>query len=255
MGWYLNPALSRFRAAVNVAYPQRDKTSDGTIGDPAHQATTSDHNPDPVGEPDAGSVDAWDMDVDLRSDDDAAAIEELKRVFQTHESSRYWIHNRQIASRSTGWRRAAYTGSNPHDKHVHWNTRESHENSTAPWTIKGGDVSLTPGQEGALGVAYQAGHSAITGEVRTPAAGSDPGGAEVWQTKVLVTIVEKLDILGAKLDGLTIPQPAAVDVEALAAALAPMLAPGVTTEEVRQVVDEELDEQSHSGADDDTTTG
>lgn len=130
MAWYLNRALTNFRNAVNATFTNRDKTSDGTIGDAAHAATTSDHNPDPD-----GSVDAWDMDVDLRSDDDPAAIEMLKRVFQAHESSRYWIHNRVIASRSTGWRREPYTGANPHDKHVHWNTREQFENSTDPWEV------------------------------------------------------------------------------------------------------------------------
>jgi len=133
--WYLNRALTNFRSAVNARYPNRDKASDGTVGDDAHQATSSDHNPDPAGEPDAGSVDAWDMDVDLRSGNDAAAIERLKAVFQAHESSRYWIHNRQIASRSTGWRRDPYTGPNPHERHVHWNTRESHEASTVPWLL------------------------------------------------------------------------------------------------------------------------
>jgi hypothetical protein len=65
MAWRLNTALTNFRAAVDRAYPNRDRTSDGTIGDAAHQASVSDHNPDPD-----GTVDAWDMDVNLRSGDD-----------------------------------------------------------------------------------------------------------------------------------------------------------------------------------------
>ncbi len=142
MAWYLNPALTGFRAAVNDAYPNRDRTSDGTIGDTAHQGTASDHNPDPD-----GSVDAWDMDVDLRSGNDAAEIEHLKAVFQAHPSSRYWIHNREEASRSTGWRRVRYTGSNPHTGHVHWNTREQFENSQAPWPVEQGDDEDMPSAE------------------------------------------------------------------------------------------------------------
>lgn len=138
MAWYLNPALGDMRAEVNARYPNRDKTSDGTIGDAAHQATVSDHNPDAD-----GSVDAWDMDVDLRSGDDARAIEWLKQRFQAHPASLYWIHNRQIADRRYGWRREAYTGANPHDKHVHWNTREAYENSGQPWGIREEDMALS----------------------------------------------------------------------------------------------------------------
>jgi hypothetical protein len=132
MAWYLNPALTNFRNAVNAKYPGRDKGTDGTIGDRAHAGTNSDHNPDSD-----GSVDAWDMDVDLNGVGKpyTADVERLKAVFQEHESSQYWIHNGQIASRSTGWQRRRYTGSNRHDKHVHWNTRSSHENSNAPWVL------------------------------------------------------------------------------------------------------------------------
>jgi hypothetical protein len=136
MAWRLNRALTNFRAAVDRAYPNRDRTSDGTIGDAAHQASVSDHNPDPD-----GTVDAWDMDVNLRSGDDRAAIEMLKRVFQRHPAARYWIHNREIAHRSDGWVRRRYTGSNPHDQHIHWNSNQATENSTAPWILEVPDMA------------------------------------------------------------------------------------------------------------------
>lgn len=139
--WYLNRALTNWRNAVNAAYPNRDKTSDGTVGDLAHQATNSDHNPDTD-----GSVDAWDMDVDLRSGRDPQAIEELKKVFEAHPAARYWIHNRQIAHRSTGWKREYYSGASPHDHHVHWNSEPSQENSNLPWVIKEDDLDATQAQ-------------------------------------------------------------------------------------------------------------
>lgn len=137
MTWYLNRALATFRAEVNAAYPNRDKTSDGTIGDAAHAGTDSDHNPDRD-----GTVDAWDMDVDLGVKDAAAAIERMKKKFEAHESSQYWIHDGRIASRDWGWQRRRYYGTNPHDKHVHWNGRDSHQRSTKPWGItEGVDVT------------------------------------------------------------------------------------------------------------------
>lgn len=128
--WYLNRALTNWRNAVNAAYPNRDETSDGTIGNVAHQASTSDHNPDSD-----GSVDAWDMDVDLRVANTSAELEKLKQVFQKHPAARYWIHNRQIASRSNGWRREYYSGANAHDHHIHWNSEPAYENSNLPWII------------------------------------------------------------------------------------------------------------------------
>ena len=125
MAWYLNPALTRFRNEVNSRWPRRDKTSDGTIGDLAHQATNSDHNPDPD-----GSVDAWDMDVD------GVDVQKVIAVALKHESVQYVIHNRRITSRNQAgglgtWH--PYTGASPHTEHVHFNTRPSHERSTKPW--------------------------------------------------------------------------------------------------------------------------
>lgn len=169
--WRLNGSLTRFRAAVDAAYPNRDRTTDGTIGDPAHQLTDSDHNPDPD-----GTVDAWDMDRDLLPTVAAslAAIEVLKRVFQAHPAARYWIHNDQIAHRRDGWVRRAYKPTDPdrnrHIKHVHWNTNEATEDSTAPWIIPGGD-DMTPDESKKLNDTHYTTARAIPnpiGEGRVP---------------------------------------------------------------------------------------
>jgi hypothetical protein len=130
MAWFLNPALTRFRNEVDSRWPRRDKTSDGTIGDLAHQATSSDHNPDRD-----GSVDAWDMDVD------GVDVQKVIAAALKHESIQYVIYNRRITSRSWGlgtWR--PYTGTSPHTEHVHFNTRESHENSGKPWFTEEDDM-------------------------------------------------------------------------------------------------------------------
>lgn len=206
--WYLNRALTNFRNAVNAAYPNRDKASDGTIGDEAHQNTSSDHNPDAD-----GSVDAWDMDVDLRSGNDAAAIEALKRVFQAHPSSRYWIHNRVICSRSTGWRREPYTGSNPHDKHVHWNTREAYENSSAPWILED-DVGTLEGKD-AIRLGYvDAREEAFAKGTATIKPEADYGaGQSHWGVQTLIKHSAALSAIAADVAELkSRPVPGAVEI-------------------------------------------
>lgn len=177
MAWRLNTALTNFRNAVNAAYPNRDKGSDGTIGDPAHAARSSDHNPD--GD---GTVDAWDMDTDLRSADDAAAIAELKRVFEAHPSSKYWIYNDQISFRDEGWRARSYAYAGPnrnrHTQHVHWNSRESHEDSPAPWIL---EDDMTPEQ--------LAEHNANTWQIRNV---PGPDGKRYILTGAMGLMVQRL---------------------------------------------------------------
>ena len=146
MAWYLAPALAVGRAEVNRRWPKRDLASEGTVGDAAHQATRSDHNPNA-----RESVDAWDMDVEVngRGRPYAEDVEHLKRVFQAHEASRYWIHDDQIAERANDWRRRPYKPDDPdrnkHIKHVHWNTRQSMERSKVAWRV-GDDEDLVAAQ-------------------------------------------------------------------------------------------------------------
>jgi len=59
MTWKLAAAAATLRDQVNKAYPKRDRSSDGTIGDQAHKRRISDHNPDK-----AGYVMALDLDED-----------------------------------------------------------------------------------------------------------------------------------------------------------------------------------------------
>lgn len=128
--WYVNPAISSWREFVNKKYPKRNKASDGTIGDTRHAASVSEHNPDKD-----GTVDAWDMDVNLlgSSDQDGnaaedAAVEALKREFEKQPWAQLWIHNSKIANRDVGnWKVRPYSGPNKHDHHVHFQSRQSKE--------------------------------------------------------------------------------------------------------------------------------
>ena len=49
MSWTLAPALVQLRQELNARWPGRSKASDGTIGDAAHKARVSEHNPDADG--------------------------------------------------------------------------------------------------------------------------------------------------------------------------------------------------------------
>src|ERR1051326_5441753 len=46
MTWYKAAWIPPLFAALDQRFPARDRASDGTIGDPAHQAEVSGHNPD-----------------------------------------------------------------------------------------------------------------------------------------------------------------------------------------------------------------
>lgn len=113
--WFLSPALASLRSAINAAHPARDRSSDGTVGDLAHQTRVSDHNPD------RGACDivrALDIDRDLGTGDPAALAEALTRdtrVAYVIFRSRIWLQS------SRAWR--PYTGSNPHETHIHVSLR------------------------------------------------------------------------------------------------------------------------------------
>lgn len=114
---YLAASLVALRNSVNVAFPHRDKSSDGWIGDPAHAARTSEHNPDGK-----GCVHAIDVDID-DGDPGRDVRKELLAACIGHRAVWYVISNGVIYSRTYGWKARKYTGSNGHFKHVHVSIR------------------------------------------------------------------------------------------------------------------------------------
>jgi hypothetical protein len=119
--WRVAGSLLVLRGEINERWPERDKTSDGTIGDAAHAARGSDHNPFIVDDDGIGVVRALDVDVDGIN---AAQLAEHLRQLGKQGDDRlngkgYVIFNRRIASEVQNWTWRHYDGANPHTAHLH----------------------------------------------------------------------------------------------------------------------------------------
>jgi hypothetical protein len=144
MAWVVDLGILRLFAQLNKAYPNRSRASDGTIGDPAHAATVSDHNPEtppPPGNPNH-QVDAGDFTHDPQSGCD------IGKVFGAIRKSKdrrvlYMIYNRRACSGNLGprpWEWHPYTGANPHTKHGHISVRDDTHDQVHDWQIGANDM-------------------------------------------------------------------------------------------------------------------
>jgi hypothetical protein len=113
-------AGQQLRLQVDDSYPDRDRTSDGWIGDVRHSARPSDHNPDAE-----GIVRAIDIDRDLSGKAKPDLMPDLAdqiRLFAKRDKSKrisYIIFAGRIASPRMGWRWRKYSGINAHNSHLH----------------------------------------------------------------------------------------------------------------------------------------
>lgn len=132
MAWRVAKSLLTLRDQVNALAPGRDKSSDGTIGDEAHQSRNSDHNPNAD-----GVVTAMDITHDPSHGVDSGALAEMLRIAQDPRI-KYVISNRRIfSSKISPWRWRPYDGANAHTKHVHvsvLNDSSLYDN-TQPWAV------------------------------------------------------------------------------------------------------------------------
>lgn len=130
MSWYLAPSLKALRGEVDKRWPTRSRVSDGSIGDAAHRARKSDHNPDSKGCVHAVDITASGIDTGVLID---RCIKDPRVA--------YVIHDRRIWA---GGKWSPYKGANPHVSHVHVSIRHSGnaESSTSSWGIAAGAVSV-----------------------------------------------------------------------------------------------------------------
>src|SRR4051812_27273571 len=129
MSYFLAASLGSLRNEINAANPNRDKSSDGWIGDASHQARVSDHNPDYSA---GGIVRAIDVDIDGCDPD------KLIAVATRDPRTEYVISRRKIYERQRGFAPIYYSGTNPHDKHTHVSIRHTAAAAAAgPWGFSG----------------------------------------------------------------------------------------------------------------------
>jgi hypothetical protein len=112
-------AGQQLREQFDDSYPDRDRTSDGWIGDTRHQARPSDHNPDAQ-----GIVRAIDIDRDLSGKTKPDLMPDLADQIRLCGKSgdkriSYIIFNGRIASSKKSWAWRAYDGINKHNHHCH----------------------------------------------------------------------------------------------------------------------------------------
>lgn len=106
---------------MNAVFPTRDRTSDGWIGDAAHQSRrTSDHNPWKIYQK-FGVVRARDFDKDhLPADEVVGFLVTLGRKgFKPLQNGGYVIWNGVIYSSVRKFAPKKYTGPNSHAAHFH----------------------------------------------------------------------------------------------------------------------------------------
>ena len=108
----------QLREQFDDCFSDRDRTSDGWIGDSRHSATKSDHNPNAQ-----GWVFAIDVDRDLsgkpKPDIMPDVANQLRKLAKHDKRISYIIFDGKIASRILRWRWRKYKGINQHTHHMH----------------------------------------------------------------------------------------------------------------------------------------
>ena len=137
MKWWLSKSAVQLREQIDDSYPDRDRTSDGSVGDLRHQSRSSHHNPDPK----TGVVRAIDIDADLMGKTKPVLMPDLAdqiRLYAKSDKSQrieYIIFAGKIASKKKNWAFRAYSGINRHDKHLHVSFTPKGDNDSSFFNI------------------------------------------------------------------------------------------------------------------------
>jgi len=123
MSWRVSKAIVSLTAEVDASFPGRSKISDGTIGDAAHSARKSDHNPDDHGIVHARDFTEWDPNKNIDNDDVAYRLAEFLRAKKDprikYVISRGRIFFSYVYHGHAAWTWQPYHGPNGHFHHCH----------------------------------------------------------------------------------------------------------------------------------------
>jgi len=148
----LAPCLVKLIDEIDARAPGRDRRSDGSIGDRAHAARTSDHNPNAQGivtaldiTDDPGNL-AADLVYDRDDFDPDVLFEHLRR--RRDPRVKYLISDDRVCSSygSQAWQWRTYTGPNPHDRHAHISVLADKVNDISTWFPEDQEDDMTPEQ-------------------------------------------------------------------------------------------------------------
>lgn len=116
---WLSKSAVQFREQVDDCFVDRDRRSDGWIGDARHSSTKSDHNPCKK----TGVVRAIDIDKDISQVKDLIVhlVEQIRLYAKADKRKRisYIIFDGKIMSARGNWKYRTYKGFNQHKSHVH----------------------------------------------------------------------------------------------------------------------------------------
>lgn len=236
MTWYKVAWIDPFFAALNTIAPGRSKASDGTIGDLAHAAGTSGHNPDDTPGVSAERQDAdtkpevraLDADSDLRADPTTmqTVVDAILAYPPDRDRLIYLIFDGWIYRAANGWRREVYTGSDKHRQHAHLSGHPAADEDGRPWVSVlnlGDDMPLSPTELNLLKDTNSTLGSFIQGMTQTIEQSNGKKYIIVPNVQ-LAGLVTKLDALTKIVQGLVDAAGGSLDVAAVLAGVDRMLA-------------------------------
>lgn len=151
MAWRLARSLVQLQRELDARFPGRTRP-DWTIGDAAHRASASDHNPNA-----AGVVCA----IDVRGRDVAAWLWDHLSQRKDPRMKYAIFRGRIMSSTVSPWTARTYTGSNPHNDHIHISVGRGPDgrstgnyDDTSPWgiststSVEDALIGLKKGDEG-----------------------------------------------------------------------------------------------------------